>query len=44
MPVYQRTNGNDGFISLEIDPNLADDVDASIQKGFVMEKSVVPTL
>ncbi len=32
--VYKRTNGNDGYISLEIDPTLADDANASIDEGI----------
>ena len=40
LPVYQSTSGNDGFISLEIDPNLADDRDASIEEGIRLWEAV----
>ena len=31
--VYARTNGRDGFASLEVSPYLADDVDGTVQEG-----------
>lgn len=32
-PVYDNTNGLDGYISIEVDPDLAADTDATIQLG-----------
>jgi transaldolase/glucose-6-phosphate isomerase len=33
QPVYERTNGNDGYISLEVSPFLADDTDGTIAEA-----------
>lgn len=30
LPVYEKTNGNDGFVSIEVDPRLARDTEGSI--------------
>ena len=32
-PLYQRSNGLDGYVSLEVDPNLADDTDATCREA-----------
>src|ERR1700733_12255035 len=32
-PVYDRTNGADGFVSLEVSPNLAHDTDGTIREA-----------
>jgi transaldolase len=32
-PVYDRTNGNDGFVSIEVNPHLAYDTSASIAEA-----------
>lgn len=32
-PVYERTNGADGFVSLEVSPDLADDTDGTIAEA-----------
>ncbi len=32
-PVYERTNGNDGFVSIEVSPHLAYDTRASISEA-----------
>ena len=32
-PVYDRTEGADGFVSLEVSPHLADDTDETISQG-----------
>jgi transaldolase len=32
-PVYQRTNGNDGFVSIEISPHLAYDTEGSVAEA-----------
>lgn len=33
LPLYQRTQGADGFVSLEVSPHLANDTDASVAEG-----------
>jgi transaldolase len=33
MPVYERTGGKDGFVSLEVPPALADDVDGTFAEA-----------
>jgi transaldolase len=33
MPVYERTGGQDGFVSFECTPDLADDADATIAQA-----------
>lgn len=33
MPVYERTDGNDGYVSLEINPKLARDCSETIKEG-----------
>ena len=32
-PVYDRTNGTDGFVSLEVSPHLAQDTQATLQEA-----------
>jgi transaldolase len=33
LPVYEQTEGQDGFVSLEVSPLLAHDADATIEEG-----------
>ena len=33
LPVYERTEGRDGFVSLEVSPLLAHDAEATIEEG-----------
>jgi len=33
MPVYQQSRGGDGFVSLEVSPQLADDTDATVAQA-----------
>ena len=33
LPVYERTNGRDGFVSFECTPDLADDTNATIEQA-----------
>ncbi|MHB0914760.1 MAG: transaldolase [Thermoleophilia bacterium] len=33
LPVYERTNGTDGYVSIEVSPDLANDTDASIAEA-----------
>jgi transaldolase len=40
LPVYEQTKGWDGFVSLEIDPRLAHDIEASIAEGRRLFKCV----
>ena len=32
-PVWERTGGGDGYVSIEVDPNLADDTEATIEEA-----------
>lgn len=40
MPLYQATNGVDGRVSLEVDPRLAHDADATVSQAVVLAKQV----
>src|SRR5439155_5250051 len=33
MPVYERTNGADGYVSIEVSPAAANDADASVAEA-----------
>ena len=33
MPLYEETNGGDGFVSIEVSPNLANDTDGSVAQA-----------
>ena len=39
-PTYEKTNGNDGFVSLEVSPLLARDTDGTIQQARELWKAV----
>lgn len=39
-PLYDQSNGADGYISLEVSPNLADETDATITQGRRLWKEV----
>jgi transaldolase len=39
-PVYQKTNGNDGFVSLEVSPRLAHDTEATIKQARELWEAV----
>jgi len=39
-PVYTRTNGRDGFVSLEVSPNLAHDTQATLDEARRLWKAV----
>jgi transaldolase len=43
-PVWQRTDGVDGRISLEVDPNFANDTEATIEEMIARGKSINVTL
>lgn len=32
-PLYEKTNGNDGYVSLEVNPHLAHDTNGTIEEG-----------
>jgi transaldolase len=40
LPVYQKTAGLDGYVSLEINPNLADQVKETIEEGKRLREKV----
>jgi transaldolase len=33
LPVYEASDGTDGFVSIEVEPDLADDTEASIERA-----------
>lgn len=39
-PVYERTNGVDGYVSLEINPRLASDTEETIEEGRRLQRVV----
>lgn len=39
-PIYDQTNGLDGFVSLEIDPRLANKTDESVREGLRLFRKV----
>jgi transaldolase len=39
-PVYEQTNGMDGFVSLEVSPHLAHDTEATIKQARELGKAV----
>ena len=39
-PVWERTNGVDGFVSLEVDPRLAYDRERSVRAGSAVQQEV----
>ena len=39
-PVYEKTKGSDGFVSVEIDPKYANDSQSSINEGIYLNKSI----
>jgi transaldolase len=40
MPVYERTGGEDGFVSLEVQPEIAYDSDATIEEAMRLHQLV----
>lgn len=38
--VYEESGGRDGFVSLEISPDLADDVEGSVAEGLALWRSI----
>ena len=39
-PLYEKTKGKDGFVSIEIDPKFANDTESSINEGIYLHKSI----
>ena len=39
-PVYQASGGKDGFVSIEVAPDLANDTQATIEEGRRLHRSV----
>lgn len=39
-PIHQESNGDDGFVSLEVDPHLADDAVATVQSATHLVSTV----
>jgi transaldolase len=33
LPTWERTEGRDGYVSIEVDPNLADDAEATVREA-----------
>ena len=40
LPTFNNSNGTDGFVSIEIDPKLANDTEASIEEGRYLSQSI----
>ena len=40
MPVYERTGGEDGFVSLEVQPDIAHDIEATIEETARLHEMV----
>lgn len=40
MPVYERTGGEDGFVSLEVQPDIAHDIQATIDEAARLHEMV----
>jgi transaldolase len=39
-PVWERTEGRDGYVSIEVDPNLADDTEATIAQATHLHQAI----
>jgi transaldolase len=39
-PVWERTEGRDGYVSIEVDPNLADDTDATMAQATHFHEAI----
>jgi transaldolase len=39
-PVWERTEAGDGYVSIEVDPNLADDTDATIAQATHLHEAI----
>ncbi|MGH3116446.1 MAG: transaldolase [Gaiellales bacterium] len=39
-PVWERTEGRDGYVSIEVDPNLANDTEATVQEATQLHEAI----
>jgi transaldolase len=39
-PIWERTEAADGYVSIEVDPNLADDTDATIDEAMRLDEAI----
>ena len=39
-PVWERTGGDDGYVSIEVDPNLANDTAATIEEAAMFHAAI----
>jgi transaldolase len=39
-PVWEKTEGRDGYVSIEVDPNLADDTQATIDEATLLHEAI----
>lgn len=39
-PVYEKSNGQDGFVSMEVSPRLANDTDGSVKQAMQLWKAI----
>ena len=39
-PVWDATNGGDGYVSIEVDPNLADDAEATVDEATLLHEAI----
>ena len=39
-PIWERTAGGDGYVSIEVDPNLADDTEATIDEAVRLHEAI----
>jgi transaldolase len=39
-PVWDKTKGGDGYVSIEVDPNLADDAQATIDEASLLHEAI----
>ena len=39
-PVWETTEGRDGYVSIEVDPHLADDTDATIDEATSLHDAI----
>ncbi len=39
-PVWEQTEGRDGYVSIEVDPNLADDTEATVEEATQLHAAI----
>ena len=40
QPVWERTRGGDGYVSIEVDPNLADEAEATVDEATLLHEAI----